>query len=114
MDAQELPALPVIVTMPAEIDVFNVGSIGERLLSAIAPGVSAVIADLTGTTFCDCSGVCSLMLAYDKAAVSNTQLLLAVPSRAVLRILELMGLLRTLRIYPTLAAALAEVAEAAV
>ena len=113
MDAQELPALPVIVTISAEIDISNADSIGGQLLSAIAPGVSAVVADLTGTTFCDCSGVRSLMLAYDKAAASNTQLLLAIPSGAVLRILELVGLLRMLRIYPTLAAALAAVAEAA-
>ena len=112
MDAQELPALPVIVTIPAEIDISNADSIAGQLLSVIAPGVGAVVADLTGTIFCDCSGVRSLVLAYDKAAVSNTQLLLAVPSGAVLRILELVGLLHMLRIYPTLAAALAAVAEA--
>ena len=113
MDAQELPAVPVIVTIPADIDISNADSIAEQLLSALASGVSAVVADLTGTTFCDCSGVRSLMLASDKAAASNTQLLLAAPSRAVLRILELVGLLRTLRIYPTPAAALAAAAEAA-
>ena len=75
--------------------------------------MSAVVADLTGTAFCDCSGARSLLLAYHKAAASNTQLLLAVPSGAVLPILELLGLRRILRIYPTLAAALAAVAEAA-
>lgn len=113
MTAQKIPAVPVIVTMPAEIDITNADSIGEQLLAAIAPGMSAVVADLTGTAFCDCSGARSLLLAYHKAAASNTQLLLAVPSGAVLPILELLGLRRMLRIYPTLAAALAAVAEAA-
>jgi anti-anti-sigma factor len=105
--------VPVIVSMPADIDITNADSIGEQLLAAIAPGMSAVVADLTGTIFCDCSGARSLMLGYRKAVASNTQLLLAVPSRATLPILELLGLRRILRIYPTPAAALAAVAEAA-
>jgi anti-anti-sigma factor len=92
MDAQEILAIPVIVTMAAEIGITNAGSTAEQLLSAIAPGVSAVIADLTGTAFCDCSGVRSLLLADHKAAASNTRLLLAVPAGAVLRILEMLGL----------------------
>jgi hypothetical protein len=53
------------------------------------------------------------MLGYRKTAASNAQLLLAVPCRATLPILELLGLRRILRIYPTPAAALAAVAEAA-
>jgi anti-anti-sigma regulatory factor len=51
MNAQEIPAVPVIVTMPADIDITNADSIGEQLLAAIAPGMSAVVADLTGTIF---------------------------------------------------------------
>jgi anti-sigma B factor antagonist len=113
IDTQEIPAAPVIVTMPSEIDLSNADSIGEQLLAAIAPGMSAIVADLTGTAFCDCSGARSLLLAYRKAAASNTQLLLAVPSSAVLPILELLGLRRILRTYPTSAAALAAVAETA-
>jgi anti-anti-sigma regulatory factor len=41
--------------MPADIDVTNASRVGEQLLSALVPGVSAVIVDLTGTAFCDCA-----------------------------------------------------------
>jgi anti-anti-sigma regulatory factor len=39
-----------VVTLPAEIDMATAGAIGERVAAALAPGVRAVIADMTGTT----------------------------------------------------------------
>jgi anti-anti-sigma factor len=111
MDDQERPVSPVVMTMPDEIDVSNAGYVGEQLRSAIAPGVSTVVADLTATTFCDSFAVLHLMLAHDKAAANNVELLLVVPAGAVLRLLDLMGARRVLRIYPTAADALAAVTE---
>ena len=85
--------------MPADIDVTNASRVGEQLLSALVPGVSAVIVDLTGTAFCDCAGVRSLLLAHSKAAAGDIPFLLAVSPGGVLRILELVGVLHVLRIY---------------
>jgi anti-anti-sigma regulatory factor len=45
-------AEPVIVRLPAEIDVSNAESVYDQLCSVCAPGF-AVVADLTSTTFCD-------------------------------------------------------------
>jgi anti-sigma B factor antagonist len=101
------------MTMPDEIDVSNAGYVGEQLRSAITPGAAAVVADLTATTFCDSFAVLHLMLAHDKAAANNVPLLFVVPAGAVLRLLELVGARRVLRICPTVTAALAAAADEA-
>jgi anti-anti-sigma factor len=93
---------PAVVVLPDEIDVLNAASVGERLAAAIASGVAVVIADLTMTTFCDCAGVNSLLLAHRKASGSNAELRLAVRSRPVLRILALLGADQVLPVYPDL------------
>lgn len=53
----EHPPRPVIVTLPAEIDIANGAAVGQQLCSAFAPGVTLVIADMTPTVFCDSSGI---------------------------------------------------------
>ncbi|MDR3032506.1 MAG: STAS domain-containing protein [Kitasatospora sp.] len=111
MDDQPTPASPVVVTMPDEIDVSNAGYVGEQLRSAITPGAGAVVADLTATAFCDSFAVLHLMLAHDKAAANNIRLLFVVPAGAVLRLLDLVGASRVLRICPTLTAALGAAAD---
>jgi anti-sigma B factor antagonist len=110
MDDQQAPASPVVMIMPDEIDVSNAGYVGEQLRCAITPGAGALIADLTATTFCDSFAVLHLMLAHDKAIANNVQLLFVVPAGAVLRLLELVGARRVLRICPTVTAALAAAA----
>jgi len=95
-----------VVVLPDEIDVINAGSVGEQLVAAIIPGVAVVVADLSMTTFCDCAGVYSLLLAHREASASNAELRLVARSRAVLLILELLGADQVLPVYPDLSAAL--------
>ncbi|MGZ6800771.1 MAG: STAS domain-containing protein, partial [Mycobacteriaceae bacterium] len=82
------------------------GSVGEQLVAAIVHGVAVVVADLSMTTFCDCAGVHSLLLARRAASASNAELRLVARSRAVLRILELLGTDQVLPVYPDVSAAL--------
>jgi anti-anti-sigma factor len=98
---------PAVVTLPDEIDAVNAGLVGKLLGAAIVPGVTVLVADLTATKFCDCAGTHNLMLASRQASASHAELRLAVRSPAVLRVLELTGADRVLRVYPDLAAALA-------
>jgi anti-sigma B factor antagonist len=98
---------PVIVPLPAEIDMANAEDVGEQLCAAFAPGVTVVIADLGPTVFCDSSGARQLVLAHKRAVVSNCEFLVVISSAAVLRALAILGLDRVLEIYPDLAAALA-------
>jgi len=96
-----------VVVLPDEIDLSNAGPVGEQLVAAIVPGLAVVVADLSMTTFCDCAGVRSLSLAHREASASNAELRLVVRSRAVLRILALLGADQVLPVYPDLSAALA-------
>ena len=98
---------PVVVHLPAEIDMANAQAVGGQLRSAFAPGVTVVIADMSSTGFCDSAGMRCLLLADDCARARDAQLRIALPPGQVLRILKLTGLDQLLSIYPSLAAALA-------
>src|SRR5215813_4704109 len=99
-------ARPVVVTLPAEIDVTNAAPIGGELSLAIADGAGIVVADMTGTTFCNSSGISMLVLAHRQAAAIGAELRLVVPAAAVLRALKLVRMDSLLPIYPSLDAAL--------
>ena len=107
MDDQAAQVMPVVVVLPAEIDVTNSEQVYEQLLAALAPGVDIVIADMTSTIFCDSSGVHAIMHAYESAAARDVRLRLAVsPASSVRRVLELIGVGRLMPVYPSLREAL--------
>lgn len=100
-------ARPLIVPMPAEIDIANADDVWARLRAACAVGGAMVIADLGSTVFCDCAGVRRLLLAHDVAVAADAELRLVLHTAAVLRVLKVLGDDRVLWIYPSLGAALA-------
>lgn len=103
MDDQAARSGPVVVPLPAEIDVTNSDQVHERLIAACAPGAGVVIADLTSTRFCDSSGVHAIMHAYERAAGRDIRLWLAVPEvGSVRRVLELTGVGRLMPVYSSL------------
>jgi anti-anti-sigma factor len=61
---------------------------------------------MTATTFCDSSGIRMLVLVHQLAVTNQAQLILVVPSAAVLRILSLTGVDVLLPVYPSLDEAL--------
>ena len=107
MAQAQFPAAPMVVTLPAEIDVANADGVGAELQAAFAPGVTTVVADMTATTFCDSRGIRALVLAHKHAVASGAELRLAVPSAGVLRVMGILGLDVVLAIYPSLEEALA-------
>lgn len=98
---------PLIVVLPAEIHLANAGILGRELAAVFVSGIRTIVADLTGTTFCDSAGTRMLARAYVQAIDSQAELRLAIPGSAVRRALELSGLDRVLPIYPSLDDALA-------
>lgn len=103
MADQAADTAPVVVALPAEIDVTNSDEVHEQLVAACAPGVAIVIADLTSTHFCDSSGVHAIMHAYERAAARDVRLWLAVPEvGSVRRVLQLTGVGRLMPVYPSL------------
>jgi anti-sigma B factor antagonist len=100
----------VVVTVPAEIDAMNADEVREELLSATAPGVTTLIVDMSGTTFCDSAGVHAVITAYRQAAQAGTEVRLV--ATKVLRVFALIGADQLMATYPTLEAALADTAVA--
>ena len=107
MNDQAARVTPIVVVLPAEIDVTNSEQVYEQLAAVLAPGVETVIADMTATVFCDSSGVHAIMHAYESAAARDIRMRLAVsPTTSVRRVLELIGVSRLMPVYPSLKEAL--------
>jgi anti-anti-sigma factor len=97
---------PIVVTLPSEIDLTNASQVHDALTRVRESG-TAVVADATETTFCDCAGVRALVRAHHQATAAGTNLRVAsATSPTVRRILELTGADHVLDTYPTLTAAL--------
>jgi len=107
MNDQAAPIVPVVVVLPAEIDVTNSEQVYDQLVAVLAPGVDTVIADMTSTVFCDSSGVHAIMHAYESAAARDVRMRLAVsPATSVRRVLELIGVGRLMPVHASLEEAL--------
>jgi anti-anti-sigma factor len=96
----------VVVTVPAEIDKSNSVDVYKQLCAAVVPGAGVVVADLTGTTFCDSSGVREIYHAYEHALETGADMRIVIPHGQVMRVIELVGLDRVLPMYPSFRAAL--------
>lgn len=96
-----------VVVLPPEIDVTNSAQVYEQLVTALAPGVDTVIADLTSTSFCDSSGVRAIMHAHEQAELRGIRLRLAVsPQGSVRRVFQLTGVGAVVPVYLSLAEAM--------
>jgi len=80
-----------VVTTPDEVDISNAGLLREALLAAAAGNQSAVIVDMTGTEFCDSTGLSVLVQALRHAEQADTQLTLVVRTPALRRMLTVSG-----------------------
>lgn len=99
---------PTVVTLPAEIDATNHSRVFDQLQAAFTSGAGVVVADLTGTTFCDSAGFGILTQANREAGGHGVQLRLAItPGGIVTRMLRLLDLDRQLNTFPGVSAAVA-------
>ena len=110
VDAPRVPrvgAAAIVVTFPAEIDMTTADRVGEDLEAAFGPGGGVVVADLSGTRFCDSSGIRVLARAHKRAQASHSsfRVVVARPGEVV-RLLEMLGLDTVLDLYPRLDVAL--------
>jgi anti-sigma B factor antagonist len=100
--ARETAGPPVIVTLPDEIDFNNQAAAAAGLRGAL-DACGLVIADMTGTTFCDSSGMRMLAAARDHAEASGSVLRIVIrPGGSVERALAIVGIGSMLRVYPSL------------
>jgi anti-sigma B factor antagonist len=107
MNDQAERTMPVVVVLPAEIDVTNSELVHDKLVAALTPGVGVVVADMTSTAFCDSSGVHAVIFANEAAAARGVQMRIAVsPAGSVRRVLQLIGVASVVPVYPSLAEAM--------
>jgi anti-sigma B factor antagonist len=93
-----------VVTTPDEIDITNAGLLREALLAAAAGG-GPVVVDMTGTEFCDSTGLNVLVRALRQAEQADTELILVVRTSALHRMLTVSGVGELFRTYDSLAEA---------
>jgi len=98
---------PVVVRLPEEIDVTNADQVRGDLQAALDQGAATVIADLSGTMFCDSRGLHALVGAHKRAAAGGVRVLLVTGAGQVRRLFALTGMDSVIEVYPSVADALA-------
>jgi anti-sigma B factor antagonist len=104
-EVREAAGLPVVVA-PEEIDISNSGQLRSALLRAQALN-PIVVVDLSGTEFCDSSGLSVLVRALRRAQAEGGEVRLVACTAAVLRILDVTGVGSIFRLFGRLEQALA-------
>jgi anti-sigma B factor antagonist len=102
-----------VVDAPLDIDAANAEGFQKILLRAASCRQATVVVNMTGTRFCDSAGVRVLVRAHERAVTKGGQLLLVIPSSAVLRVFALTGIARVIPHFADLNEAL-EQAQAVV
>ena len=97
-----------VVTAPEEIDITNAPELRSALVEAAARGHGTLVADMTGTQFCDSSGLHTLLAAHKRAQAEGGELLLVIPAAPVLRIFAVTGIDRIIPNFTSLDQALAQ------
>ena len=97
-----------VVTAPEEIDITNAPELRSALLVAAAHGRGRLVIDMTGTQFCDSSGLHTLLAAHKRAQAEGGELLLVISAAPVLRVFALTGIDRMIPNFTTLDEALAQ------
>jgi anti-sigma B factor antagonist len=96
-----------IVRLPAEVDITIADDLREALLSVLNQSATALVVDMTLTTFCDSAGIAALTRAARRATASSAKIRLAATAPPVLRVFSMVGIDRVIDIHPSVAAALA-------
>jgi anti-sigma B factor antagonist len=96
-----------VVAAPAEIDIRNADWLDAVLREASARGHGTFVVDMTGTIFCESSGVGVLAQAHKRALAEGDELRLVIPASAlVLRKFAVIGIDRVIPNFPSLYEAL--------
>jgi anti-sigma B factor antagonist len=104
-----------VVELPAQIDVSDADDLCEHLMGLIdGPVTGPLIADLTGTRFCDSSGVNALLRVHSRAAALGCRMYAAVdPDGTVRKVFDLTAVPRSIPTCDDLGSAIAMAVVAA-
>jgi anti-sigma B factor antagonist len=96
-----------VITTPEEVDISNAGLLREALALAIASGQPLVVVDMSGTEFCDSTGLNVLIRSLGHVQQAGAELRLVMGGAGLQRVLTVTGVAGMFRIYETLGQALA-------
>jgi anti-sigma B factor antagonist len=88
----------VTVTASGEIDSTSAPVLKDRLDSLLDAGAEQLTVDLTGVSFLDSAGLCVLAATYRRATADGRRIRVLASSRAVIRPLQITGLLDLLHV----------------
>ena len=94
-----------VVRLPARLSGPAAGQAGDQLLAAIGSGAAVVVADLSALVAWDQAGAAAVVRAYQKAAVSGTELRLVACAQPARDLITGESLDRLVPVYPSLQAA---------
>jgi anti-sigma B factor antagonist len=95
-----------VVTTPEEIDISNAGLLREALRVATISGQRVIVVDMSGTEFCDSTGLNVLVRALGQAADVGSELRLVIGGPGLRRVLTVTGVAGMFHVYETLGQAL--------
>lgn len=94
----------VVLAVTGEVDMLTAPRFEQALYDAVARRPLVLVIDLLGVSFFASAGL-AILVKVDEKTVPPTQLRVVARGAATLRPLQLTGLVRTLAVYPTRAAA---------
>jgi anti-sigma B factor antagonist len=89
------------IAIAGELDAHSAPALRDELATSTGPHDTVV--DMSGVTFMDSSGLRVLIDAHQRAADSDSRLVLSAPSTSVRRVLEIAGVLDHLEVRSSVA-----------
>jgi anti-sigma B factor antagonist len=102
VEVRALAADRRLVTVTGHLDLHTAHRLADALNPLLDSGHPTVLADLSGVTFLDSTGLTCLINAYRAARRTGSRLALIAPSLPVQRMLQLTGVDQVLDSYPSL------------
>jgi anti-anti-sigma factor len=95
----------LVVSLPAQLDESNAAAVKASLLAAADHRPNVLIADMSGTRWCDWAGAGALASTFSSALTGGTELRLVVTDEYVRRVISLNGLDRMMSVCADVTAA---------
>jgi anti-sigma B factor antagonist len=96
-----------VVSIGGEIDPGTAGELSDAALTAMQEIGPSLVLDLSGVTFMDSTGLKVLLAVHQRARLAGGRLVLAAPTRSVLRVVDITGLDDTFEVRDDVASAVA-------
>ena len=101
-----------IVSVNGELDLHTVGQLETELDAAVAHGARRLVVDLACVSFMDSTALGALVAAHRTLRLASGELCIVSDDPRVVRVFEITGLDRSLRLRPSLTDAISELVHA--